>query len=504
MSSPSVTDSPNIHQIPPEILGKIFGFAVAACRESCHFNRASYGTWYSFALVSQYWRSVALSTPHIWGTLLFFNQKLISVMLERSRMADISVDSELCFPRLSAVVPLVKQVINEYTSRITELSLKVGDSVFLVLMEELEKRPPSLRLRELRLQCIFGTESWFDLNTVLIPDRLEVLEARGFNIAWEPSQLYPCLTDLTICSTRSVPWAGFVDALRGMPALQFLCLRNCRPSEQSFTSITPVHLGKLRKLEVSASIAGFSSISIFLALISIPATTDIGIVCVTLVERGSIGLYKISAFASSVNSLIRNAHLENGGCCYKSLSIHRLNDVLNISASRSDFAADDFALNFSLTIELTGYTPEETLRKVLFPAILGNSVVSLRLKIGVRSRTLLELSDSLPCLRNVILVRDSMPNFVAVMMLANHTSYPFQNIRYLVLYGAVFTPRINGGLEVSELRECIERRSKSDAKLETLKISQCYGILKHNIQRLRETVNVDWDGYQSKWVPPRN
>ena len=419
-------------------------------------------------------------------------------MLERSKLADISVDSQLCFPHLSAMAPLVKQVITEYASRITELSLMVGDSVFFLLLEELEKRPSSLRLRELRLHSIFGNDQWFP-NAVLIPDRLEVLEARGFNLTWEPSQSFPCLTELTIISAWSVPLAVFVNALHGMPALQFLRLRNCLPSEPSITPVPIVHLGRLRKLDVTASIRGFPSISIFLGLITIPAMTDIHIDCLAVMERGSIGLAKLSTFTSSVDSLIRNTQMKNEGCCYKSLLIRRMRDVLNISTSRTDLETDDFALN--LTIGLIGYTPEETLRKVLFPAILGDDILSLRLEMGVRSRTLLELSDSLPRLRNVTLVRDSMPNFVAVMMLANHKSYPFQNIRYLTLYDAIFTSRMSGGLEVRELRECMERRSKSDAKLETLSIFLCYGILKHNIERLRETVDVDWDGFQVKRAP---
>jgi hypothetical protein len=52
----------------------------------------------------------------------------------------------------------------------------------------------------------------------------------------------------------------------------------------------------------------------------------------------------------------------------------------------------------------------------------------------------------------------------------------------------------NCGLEVRELRHCLEERSQSNVKLEKLNILRCGGICNDDIQCLREIVDVEWDG----------
>lgn len=481
-------DNSPIDLLPPEILGEIFGLTITACMEAYDLDRLSYVTWYNFTFVSRHWRLVAINTPDIWSTLLFHSWGTVSLMLERSKMADLAINVNVY-----SIFPLVKRVINEHTSRIAAMSLMVGQMGFSNLLAGLDERPPSLRLREIRLYRTIGNDQFFP-NSILLPDRLQVLEAHGFNFAWEPLQSFPCLTHLTIGSTDlRVSLADFITALRGMPALEFLHLRNSLPSEPPFAPVQPAHVTKLRQLHITST-QGPSQISYFLPLITVPPTTNIRIRCVCNFRRRSIAVAEISAFTSSLHSLIRGMHLEDDdsdSCHYKSIWVSPTGDGLKIAASMTDLEKDwPIAMDFELTV--CGYDPEDTIQEIL-PAFPQDKILSLRLEIGYRSEILLELSDSLPRLRHATLFRESMPNFIAVLTLEKQL-YPFQNLRDLTLDHATFSSRNHYGLEACELQQCLEERSRSGAKLEKLNLILCSGIYEHDIQRLRDVVEVEWDG----------
>ena len=417
-------------------------------------------------------------------------------MLERSKMSDLSIDSQLCL-YLFRAAPLIKEVLNNHTSRITEITLNISTSEFFTLLEELMQRPPSLRPRELRLRVSWPNRMF--PNAILIPDRLRILETERLNFAWEPSQSFPCLTHLTIGPTDlKVSLPDFIPALRGMPALESLHMRNSLPSTSSISYVQPVHLATLRKLNIISEKEASSGISIFLALITLPASTQIVIHCNPPGHRP-----RLSAFASSLHSLFRNMHSEPEDfkdCYHQSVWVRRsgINDGLEL-ISPGEVEMGNRPRKFELLLD-TGYTPEQILWK-MFPALLRNEILSLRLGFGLRSKILFQLSDTLPRLRNIVLEGNSMPNFIAVMTLGQDSSLPFQNLRHLTLYRAEFSSRIYGGLEVRELRNCLEKRSKSNAGLEKLKILRCYRVYDKDIHNLREIVDVEWDGIVSK--PPR-
>jgi len=478
-------DNSPIDLLPPEILGEIFGLAVTACKEAYNFDRLSYVIRYNFTFVCRRWRLVAINTPDIWSTLLFQSLGAVSLMLERSKMADLAINVDV-----HSIFPLVKRVVNDHTSRIAEMSLMIGQAGFSNLLAGLDERPSSLRLREIRLYRTIGDDLIFP-NSILLPDRLRVIEAHGFNFAWEPLQSFPCLTHLTIGATDlRVSLDDFITALRRMPALEFLHLRNSLPSEPPFAPIQPAHITKLRQLHITST-QGPSQISHFLSLITVPPTTNIRIRCVCKFWLRSDAVPQISAFTSSVHSLIRGMHNDSDSCYYKSIWISPTDNGLKISASRTDVETDwPIAMDFELT--LCGYDPEDIIQEIL-PAFPRDNILSLRLEIGYRSEILLELSDSLPRLRHVTLSRESMPNFVAVLTLEKQL-YPFKNLRVLTLDHATFSSRIRCGCE---LQQCLEERSPSGSKLEKLNILWCSGICEHDIQRLRDVVEVEWDGISS-------
>jgi hypothetical protein len=123
---------------------------------------------------------------------------------------------------------------------------------------------------------------------------------------------------------------------------------------------------RLRQLHITST-QGSSQISNFLALITVPATTNIQIRCIARLGRGATAAGKVSAFTSSLHSLIQTMHIEDDGfdgCCYKSVWVCLTDHGLKIAASRSDIETDQLAMDFQLTIEC-GCTPEDTLRKIL-------------------------------------------------------------------------------------------------------------------------------------------
>ena len=494
-SSGSQSDAQSpIYLLPPEILGNIFGLAVIACKDAyvCkwpprNIGYRSYATFFNFSFVSQHWRSVALSTPYIWGTLLFISRKLVSVMLERSKMANLSIHSQLSY-RLPAV-PLIMEVMNDHISRITEIALDIRTSEFLTLMEDLKQRPPSLRPCELRLRLTVGHNQTFP-SAILVTDRLKVLEAENLTFAWEPSQSFPCLTHLTLGTTSlKIPIPDIITSLRGMPALEFLHIRNSLASEEYASPIQPVQLARLQILEIISEKYDSSSIPIFLTLITLPAATDILIYCNNFMWHRP----RLSAFALSLHTLFRNMHMQPLQSFWACRSV---NNGLQLMSSAPDVETHHLFIKFDLILEV-GHSPEETMR-MIFPALLRDEILSWRLGFGLCSKILFELSDTLPRLCNVVLEGDSMPNFIAVMMIGKNSSFPFPNLRCLTLYRAKFSSRFHTGLEAHELRKCLAERSKFGIKLEKLKISCCYRIYDKDIQRLREVVDVEWDGIVAK------
>lgn len=493
------SDTHPINRLPPETLGEIFGCVIASghCSIDSDFRSFSYVTWYNFTFVSRYWRSVALSTPHLWSTLLFLNRKVISVMLERSQTADLSIHVGAYYPYLT-VIPLIKEVIDNQSSRITEMSLEISGMAFSSLVEKLKQQPRSLRLRELRLILTTGRYQTFP-NAILVPDSLQILNSSGFDFAWEPSQSFPCLTYLAIGATNvGVSISELIAALRGMPALEYMYMHDSLPSEPPVSLVQPVRIPRLRRLDIGST-KDSSQISNFLALIIVPATTNILITCFSCFGRSSVAEARFLAFTTSLHSFVRGMHSEDDNIFYRSLCACPIGqgNTLQILATMANPPLG--LANFQLRIE-TRYARDETLQKIL-PAFQRDKIESLRLEIGIRSEILLELSDTLPLLEHVVLKRDSMPNFIAVMMIEDHTSFPFQNIRHLTLYRAKFSQGINhDGLEVHELQQCLAARSKHDARLIQLDIIGCDGIYWQDIRRLQGVVDVTWDAHQSPYI----
>ena len=492
-SQPDVNSA--IHLLPPEILGNIFGLAVITCKEACSkwpardLNYRFYATFYNFSFVSQYWRSVALSTPFIWGTLLFVSRRLLSVMLERSKTADLSIHSKLSY-RLP-VVPLIMFITSNHMSRITEITLVFRPFEYFTLLKDLKQRPPSLRPCQLRLRLTFGQNEMFP-NDILVTDRLKIFEAENLTFAWEPLQSFPCLTHLTLIEANhrvSIP--DFITSLRGMPALEFLHMRDSLISKGYPSAVQPVQLARLRTLEIISKRHDSSGIPTFLSLITLPAATYILIHC----NNPKWNRTKLSAFALSLHPLFQNMHMQSEGAKdyhHQSVRVCSINNGLQLISPAADVETHDPSIGFNLILEV-GHTPEETMRNI-FPALLRDEILSLVLGFGLRSKILLELSYTLTRLRNVVLEGDSMPNFIAVMMIRKDSSFPFPNLRCLSLYRAKFSSQFHTGLEPRELRNCLAERSKSVVKLEKLKISCCYGIYDKDIQQLREVVEVEWDG----------
>ena len=494
----------SVSRLPPEVLGPIFAFASAASavryRPSSSFN---------FSHVCRLWRNVALTTPGIWCFISLHYQQWATAMLERSKLADLVLDLNFATATSSTLTheQFLKNVLDNHTSRIRELSLKgFSSSTLLDSLEDLQ--PSSLRLRSLQLVDLDAHRTpSFPIGIIANSEGLLDLDVVGCNIAWCSMPLTG-LTSLKMDSNPTRPlWLDFITVLGGMPSLATLEIRDSLPMAVELRQRTsnPVRLTKLRRLDLGSK-RDITEVLNVLSSIVVPQAASIKISGGTKATP-NISLSLVSEFASSLSAFISEMISEhNHPMFYRELKVNSPYGQLALKARRGVCKSDRIRRTSSPDLDLSLSGLPYSAKKILpeFTKRLPLSKLkSLDLTGAVRkAAVLLECFGDLQKLRSVTLKGSVIRGFLQMLMVkakGRDGKLTCPALQYLEILNPVFSPGHADGFSFEELTDCLMERCNHSAELRKLILSACTNLYAEDVALLQEiVVDVDWDQYYSE------
>ena len=495
-------------RLPPEVLGTIFGFAVATQNGG---GRPS--SWFNFSYVCRLWRNVALAVPSIWCSIPLHCQQWATAMLERSKSADLILDFN--FAAVSSTSPrgqFMKNVLENHTSRIRELSLRgLSSSTLSTLLHDI--RPSSFRLRSLKLVCGYNhANPSFPISIMANSEGLLDLDVEKCGIAWFSMPLTG-LTSLKMASNPTRPlWSEFMEALGGMPSLETLEIRDSLPlaGELCRRTSNPIKLTKLRRLDLDST-TDINEVLNVLSYIVVPQVASIKIRGRSTPHNTSLSL--ISDSASSLSRFMSEMISEdNHPVFYQELDAISSYSQLELKAWRSDNKSDRVwrTPDLEISISYLSHSSEKVLQEFIKRLPLSK-LKSLGLKADAcNETTLLECFGNLQQLGSVTLHGCVTRSFLQMLIVKkgkgrDRKSYykvTCPALRSLKIMRATLSPDHEDGFSFEELEDCLMERCHRNAELRKLILSGCVDLFEEDVDLLREVVvDVDWDQWEEEYKP---
>ena len=493
-----------ISSLPPEVLYTIFSFIDD--RTSRSFR------WINFSQVSRHWRSLALNSPKLWTNLPLCNSRWTQEMLTRSKMAELTIRIDLSYQPKS-IFETMKLCLS-HMKHIGELNISgISGTRLKEVFQDLPKFAP--QLHTLRIARCLGGEA-FTIHEYFLCDaeRLQCIDLANCEISWD-SRLLTSLTRLTLHHSlgekANSSFIHFLYALQRMPALTHLDLEDSIPHESGGQSVYPaVDLPSLQVLCIWSSV---DALTTALHHITFPYSAVLKLTCTetrsTEIDFSNFFSVLATKFLSSL--VIRSLCLED--FC----SISR-QDGVRFRLSTTAFGRDCLpytlsALQLDLALEWSSPPLSHTLQnyvKVITSALNAMSLpVLTRLAIStsnINSKILIKTFGTLPLLERVYVADVSTQIFlnalVYKMKAADQSKksaiscVSFPKLRYIHLRSIDFVQTNKGSKSVDMLMDCLMERYERNAAIHELHLDDCYGIWDHEVEKLREVVDVIWDGRQ--------
>lgn len=494
-----------ISKLPPELLGRIFAFVgIVETYPDDIVDEVSPGLL-SITYVSQKWRNIALDTPHLWATPIFYHPTWAKVMLERSKMADLVIDAD-CNRIVDPA--LMKEVFDNHAGRIREICLRDASSSFMTSMLE-GVQPSSFRLRSLRLRADWtspnDTESTlFPTHLLAHPSDLRRLEMEQCAFDWyaQPHQL---LTHLMIHDSRNRPLLSeFVTALSNMPCLESLEMADSLPVPTSGVKLNPkVHLPKLAFLLLSSTTTLFEVLDILNFLV-VPCTTTIDLSgfessTITRVQPSSIGL-PLERFFTCMTGNHERASFVRFRLCFS-------DDGINLWAWRNDQLDPSPSLMLTLRhpwVEKCQYfdeivprlpSPLFEVQTLVIDNDLGQDVIRRSFGQSTDIRCVeLEVGAGVSDFLQVLTYKPEGYEYLE----SAYRSLTFPALQSLKFNRVSFSPIV----EFEVVLDCLMERYERGAELQKLIFHNCFYIDKDDVRLLREIVaDVEWDEIEQTQEP---
>ena len=431
-------------------------------------------------------------------------------MLERSKLADLILG--LDFATTASTLPhgqFMKNVLDNHTSRIRELSLKgFSSSTLSASLQDLQ--PSSFRLRSLQL---IGRDDHttpnFPIGAIANSEGLLDLDVVGCNIAWCSMPLTG-LTSLKMVSNPTRPlWLDFITVLGGMPSLATLEIRDSLPLAVELRQRTsnPVRLTNLRRLDLGST-RDITEVLNVLSSIVVPQAASIKISGKNKTPQNT-SLSLVSEFASSLSAFISEMISEhNHPIFYRELIVNSPYGQLTLKAWRNICKSDRIRRTSSPALDLSISGLPYAAKKILpeFTKRLPLSLLkSLDLTGAVRkAAVLLECFGDLQQLQSVTLKGSVIRGFLQMLMdkakakgRDGKSKVACPALQSLEILNPVFSPGHVDGFSFEELRDCLMERCNRNAELRKLILSACINIYAGDVALLREiVVDVDWDQWE--------
>jgi F-box-like len=514
-----------ISHLPPEILSKIFSYCASESTDHKHPL-----DWIRVSHVSRHWRAVALTSPNLWGAIVFSRPKWVEEMIKRSKMASLAIKADLTW-----VTPKILESVTialRHSSRIHELALIASSTTLDKLFDNTPINLPKLYSLSLAVprKERFGIPFGYILpETVLYGDfpYLRRLELTKCNISWD-STLLSGLTHLKICDIASVArstTSQVLDALERMAALEVLDLHEALPLPDEAVLPSPVDrvvtLPRLSHVSISSSVPECANL---LRRITIPDTATIKLAC----KGTDITDHDFSTIFDILPHLGGTSHHNSDDKVFgKPLRVLHVQNAMPTSllvqgwsvASASRDIIPRSLPRIDLELSWPRYDPS-ILEGVMTAACKSLPLTHLRcLRLShldhvtlstwadtfgnlYKLHTLHVIANSPHSLIDALsgLAAADAPKAITSPILRRRKSMVptinFPHLRTLILEAANFNDT-REGMSFTKLSDCLMKRCNYKAEVHELRLHDCSYLLDEDIYLLKEiVVDVGWDGIE--------
>lgn len=216
-----------IHQLPVEILQKIFTcLAVPRSPASDPFLQV-YPEWIAITYVSRHWRAVALNHHSLWGSITpGLSIAWLKILMVRSEPAEVDVELRVGQETVKRICLCVDEAIALLSNctRLRSLRLVGPRRDVCAVLDALQTATPV---------CSLSLSLWEPGPPVVLSEKLFGGQApiRHINFSANrcivsPRWLLRGVTHFTSC--EQIAFLDLLDALRDMPALTHFTLQHCR------------------------------------------------------------------------------------------------------------------------------------------------------------------------------------------------------------------------------------------------------------------------------------
>lgn len=520
-----------ISHLPPEVLSKIFSYCAADLTDHKHPL-----DWIKVSHVSRHWRAVALTSPNLWGAIVFSRPKWVEEMIKRSKMASLIIKADLTWvtPKILESV----QIALRHSSRIHELALIASSTTLDKLFDNSPINLPNLHSLSLAVprKERFGVPFGYILpENVLDGDfpYLRRLELTKCNIGWN-SSLLTDLTHLKICDVSSVArstTSQMLDALERMSALEVLDLHEALPLVPDEV-ILPFPVDRVVVLPRLTHVALCSSVpecANLLQRIIIPDTASIKLIC----KGTDTTDHDFSAIFSILPGLGGVVHSSKDSKALANLHFLHVQNAMPTRllvqgwsvAPTSKETIPRSLPRIDLQLSWPRYDPS-ILEGVMTAACRSLALSHLRyLHLShldhVSPSAWADTFGNLSKLHTLHVIANSPHSVIDALCEVPTADTPkssrsqrantipilrrrksmvpaviFPHLRTLILEAVNFNDE-REGMSFDTLRDCLMKRCEHKAELHELRLQDCSYLLDEDIDLLKEiVVDVGWDGME--------
>lgn len=526
-----------ISRLPPEIFCNIFLFAKAG-------QGGQPLKWIKLSHVSRHWRNIAVNSPNLWVDLPVKHLRWVEEMLSRSKNASIIIEASL--GTTDNVLPPGLELALKHSSRVKDLSFRLDADNLTVWDQILKHLPVSVPQLEsfsiVRMDEDDEEDKEFpfragSLDPISIPEhvlckteRLRHLELTNCDINWSShSHLFQSLTHLklhTLPKTSRPTGQQFLDALNGMPHLEFLDLQNALPIQtrkQVSWASGQIHFTSLRALNICST---DTEIEPFFSCVTFPQTAAVKVVVVSTINtQATTRKSTYSANSSSIIlSLARSYSNPSSAKTFKAIVLLNPDDEFGVQLKlfAEALTTEQMALYdmFSPHLELVFlYSDLNSAKQAVanvITDIFGGAIPLLHVSQvclhgtvpGFEAKMMAKTIGALPLVRSIMATNDaSRPLLNAAQLIpavhsrskkASKTLY-FRSLRSLCLYDPTFIdPVLNHpdaeNITLGMLQDFLICRYEYGVEIRQLTLRHCHGLEREDVDLLAEiVVDVDWD-----------
>ncbi|KAH8078063.1 hypothetical protein BXZ70DRAFT_690189 [Cristinia sonorae] len=521
IESTTTNAAPPIHRIPAEILSEIFQYCQHEPLELQLVNGKpskvstfSQGWIREVTHVCQQWRQVALNTPSLWSNICITegNRNPDSVRVRIARSKNLPLDLHV-----STWDPHIVSISLDVLSRVRTLALGLP-----YVMHQLIFLPPSAPLL-----TSLGITVLIDLSGARTPPiteqaffercatpNLKQLALYYYSINWSQVMFPPTLTHLTIAhvvrSTLTVAIPRTVHILTALPLLKFLRLENTFSANDVFNRAADP-ASPLPHLEYVFLSGNTYPCLHFLSQVTYPLSAK-----VYLKSHDIEVLLILRSLVSPMQSVLGMSGRVVDGIAISptQISFHtqdpaataseplepetQLIPALEIPGSQCFFTWDISPVSFDEEFHFDRLISRLPLQGVSYFHVVGGVYKKERRDYWIQ---LLRVMPNIKtfAFRSGGAGGDTVPAVPGILALLNHLDEGaslMPQLRNIELDGILLrrSRKVNPVKELSAVLD--SRRGVEGGAVEKVVLQKCVGVHRGDVELLRRSVEVEWDGFQ--------